>query len=75
LKDGDKEWVEFLDKRGEKIYNLEDVKSKIESETEKLAGKFKSISPVPIKIKFFSPNVVDLLLVDLPGMTKNPVGD
>jgi dynamin 1-like protein len=30
---------------------------------------------VPIKIKFFSPNVVDLLLVDLPGLTKNPLGD
>lgn len=26
-------------------------------------------------MKFFSKNVVDLLIVDLPGMTKNPVGE
>jgi replication fork clamp-binding protein CrfC len=43
--------------------------------TEKICGHGKDISNLPIKIKFYSPNVVDLLLVDLPGLTKNPVGD
>ena len=43
--------------------------------TDKICGQGKEISSSPIKLKFFSPNVVDLLLVDLPGLTKNPVGD
>ncbi|XP_069905729.1 dynamin-1-like protein isoform X9 [Oryctolagus cuniculus] len=33
------------------------------------------VSPEPIHLKIFSPNVVNLTLVDLPGMTKVPVGD
>ncbi|CAH6792059.1 Dnm1l [Phodopus roborovskii] len=33
------------------------------------------VSPEPIHLKVFSPNVVNLTLVDLPGMTKVPVGD
>lgn len=33
------------------------------------------ISPDPINIKIFSPRVVNLTLIDLPGMTKVPVGD
>ena len=43
--------------------------------TDKICGLGKEISSVPIRLKFHSPNVVDLLLVDLPGLTKNPVGD
>lgn len=42
----------------------------IEDETEKVAGKQKGVSPVPLRLKFFSRNVVDLMLVDLPGITK-----
>ena len=41
--------------------------------TDKIAGKNKDISSLPIKIKIFSKNVPDLNLVDLPGITKNPV--
>uniref|UniRef100_A0A3B1JPH9 Dynamin-1-like protein n=1 Tax=Astyanax mexicanus TaxID=7994 RepID=A0A3B1JPH9_ASTMX len=33
------------------------------------------ISPEPIHLKIFSPNVLNLTLVDLPGITKVPVGD
>jgi len=66
----EKEYVVFSDHRGDRIYNLEDVRKEIDNMTEKLAGKMKAISPVPIRLKFYSPNVVDLLIVDLPGMTK-----
>ena len=31
--------------------------------------------PEPISLKYFSTNVLSLTLVDLPGMTKVPVGD
>ena len=39
--------------------------------TERNAG----ISPQPINLCIFSPNVHTLTLVDLPGLTKVPVGE
>uniref|UniRef100_A0AAQ5Y832 Dynamin-1-like protein n=1 Tax=Amphiprion ocellaris TaxID=80972 RepID=A0AAQ5Y832_AMPOC len=36
---------------------------------------FRGISDEPIHLKIFSPHVVNLTLVDLPGITKVPVGD
>ncbi len=33
------------------------------------------ITSEPINLKIFSPKVVNLTLVDLPGLTKVPVGD
>jgi dynamin 1-like protein len=47
----------------------------IDEDTEKICGKNKGIVSTPIRIRFYSPNVVNLLIVDLPGITKNPVGD
>ena len=49
---------------------MEQVRKLIDEDTEKIAGKNKAISNVPLRLKFFSKSVVDLLLVDLPGMTK-----
>lgn len=36
---------------------------------------FQGICSDPINLKIFSPKIVNLTLVDLPGMTKVPVGD
>jgi len=58
-----------------KFTDLTKIKNIIDEETEKVCGNNKSISNKAIHIKFYSKNVVDLLLVDLPGMTKNPVGE
>uniref|UniRef100_A0A7M4FLA8 Dynamin-1-like protein n=1 Tax=Crocodylus porosus TaxID=8502 RepID=A0A7M4FLA8_CROPO len=55
--------------------DFEEIRQEIESETERISGNNKGISPEPIHLKIFSPNVVNLTLVDLPGMTKVPVGD
>lgn len=38
------------------------------------ADRSKGVSPLPINLKVFSPHVLNLTLVDLPGMTKVPVG-
>ncbi|CAD8126124.1 unnamed protein product [Paramecium sonneborni] len=73
--DAEQGWFEFMDKRGEKIFESEDIRKLIETETDKIAGKNKGISPVPIKVKYFSKDILDLQLIDLPGITKNPVGD
>lgn len=51
------------------------VKEEIEMDTNKLCGTNKDISPIPIVLKIYSRTVVDLTLVDLPGMTKIPTGD
>ncbi|KRY90732.1 Dynamin-1-like protein [Trichinella pseudospiralis] len=70
-----KEWVKFLH-TGDRIFdNFEEVREEIENETNRLSGTKKGIHPEPISMKIFSPNVVNLTLVDLPGMTKVPVDD
>jgi dynamin 1-like protein len=51
------------------------VRSEIESETERVCGKNKDICNDAIFLKIYAKDVIDLTLVDLPGITKLPVGD
>jgi dynamin 1-like protein len=44
-------------------------------DTNKVCGTNKDISHNPILLKIYSRTVVDLTLVDLPGITKIPTGD
>lgn len=44
-------------------------------DTDRVCGRNKDISSSPMIVKVYSRNVVDLTLVDLPGMTKIPTGD
>jgi hypothetical protein len=44
-------------------------------ETERELGTNKGISEKQIRLKIYSPNVLNITLVDLPGITKVPVGD
>ena len=60
----------------EKEYtNFQDVREEILRETVRLAGENKGIRSEPIYLRIFSNHVINLTLVDLPGVTKNPVGD
>jgi GTP-binding protein EngB required for normal cell division len=52
-----------------------EVRAEIERETDRVCGKNKDISHEPITLKIYSKDVIDLTLVDLPGITKVPVGD
>ncbi|XP_077567481.1 dynamin-1-like protein [Stigmatopora nigra] len=72
--DGD-EWGKFLHTKNKVYTNFEEIRQEIEAETERISGINKGISDEPIHLKVFSPNVVNLTLVDLPGITKVPVGD
>ena len=55
----------------DKVYfDFDDVRKEIESETEKMAGSNKGICPEPIRLRIFSDKVVNLTVVDLPGLTK-----
>lgn len=46
-----------------------------EAGTDRMAGSNKGICPEPINLKIYSTRVVNLTLIDLPGLTKVPVGD
>ena len=69
------EWGEFLHAPGRRFTSFEAIRAEIEDETERKLGKSKSVSADPIRLAIFSPHVVDLSLVDLPGMTKVPIAD
>ncbi|TKR80265.1 hypothetical protein L596_014365 [Steinernema carpocapsae] len=69
------EYAEFLHKKGHKFVDFDAVRKEIEDETDRITGQNKGISPVPINLRVFSPHVLNLTLIDLPGLTKVPVGD
>uniref|UniRef100_A0A8C1TVH8 dynamin GTPase n=1 Tax=Cyprinus carpio TaxID=7962 RepID=A0A8C1TVH8_CYPCA len=69
------EYAEFLHCKGRKFVDFDEVRLEIEAETDRLTGSNKGISPVPINLRVYSPNVLNLTLIDLPGMTKVAVGD
>ncbi|KAI5091047.1 dynamin-2 isoform X2 [Silurus meridionalis] len=69
------EYAEFLHCKGKKFVDFEEVRTEIEAETDRITGSNKGISPIPINLRVYSPNVLNLTLIDLPGMTKVAVGD
>ncbi|KAJ5808940.1 hypothetical protein N7474_010209 [Penicillium riverlandense] len=72
---GQHEWAEFHHLPGRKFEDFGLVKQEIEAETARIAGSNKGINRQPINLKIFSPHVLNLTLVDLPGLTKVPIGD
>ncbi|XP_030295124.1 dynamin-1-like protein isoform X2 [Sparus aurata] len=73
-RDGE-EWGKFLHTKNKIYTDFDEIRQEIENETERISGNNKGISDEPIHLKIFSPHVVNLTLVDLPGITKVPVGD
>ncbi|XP_036375768.1 dynamin-1-like protein isoform X3 [Megalops cyprinoides] len=69
------EWGKFLHTKNKIYTDFNEIRQEIENETERISGHNKGISDEPIHLKIFSPHVVNLTLVDLPGITKVPVGD
>lgn len=69
------EWAEFHHLPGRKFQDFGLVKQEIEAETARIAGINKGINRQPINLKIFSPHVLNLTMVDLPGLTKVPIGD
>lgn len=64
------EYAEFLHQPGRKFYEFAEVRREIEAETARIAGNNKGINRQPINLKVYSPSVLNLTLVDLPGLTK-----
>uniref|UniRef100_A0A7I4DXY1 Dynamin-type G domain-containing protein n=1 Tax=Physcomitrium patens TaxID=3218 RepID=A0A7I4DXY1_PHYPA len=51
-------------------YDAEKVRKEIQDEIDGVTGWSKKISPVPIHLRICTPHVVNLTLIDLPGLTK-----
>ncbi|XVF48247.1 hypothetical protein PTKIN_Ptkin03bG0174700 [Pterospermum kingtungense] len=73
--DDTSEWGEFRHLPGRRFYDFFQIRREIQAETEREAGCNKGVSDNQIRLKISSPNVLNMTLIDLPGITKLPVGD
>ncbi|KAL5785924.1 hypothetical protein ACOSQ2_008316 [Xanthoceras sorbifolium] len=73
--DDGREWAEFRHLPGRRFYDFATVREEIMAETNKEAGANKGVSDKQIRLKISSPKVLNMTLIDLPGITKVPVGD
>ena len=69
-----KPWAIFDEKKGEKFYDFNKVRETIEQLTDDVCAGEKNIVDKPIVLNVFSPTCPDLTLIDLPGITRVPVG-
>ncbi|PIK41679.1 putative dynamin-1-like protein isoform X2 [Apostichopus japonicus] len=69
------EWGKFLHTKNKIYTDFEEIREEIQSETDRMAGTNKGISPDAIHLRVYSNKVLNLTLVDLPGLTKVAVGD
>nr|CAD1823600.1 unnamed protein product [Ananas comosus var. bracteatus] len=68
--DEGREYAEFMHLPRKRFTDFALVRKEIQDETDRETGRSKAISPVPIHLSIYSPNVVNLTLIDLPGLTK-----
>lgn len=64
------DWGTFLHTKNNIYTDFLEIQKEIENETNRLAGRNKGVCPEPITLKIYSTRVVNLTLVDLPGITK-----
>ncbi|XP_035676393.1 dynamin-1-like protein isoform X10 [Branchiostoma floridae] len=69
------EWGKFLHTKNKIYTDFDEIRQEIENETDRVTGTNKGIIDDAIHLKIYSPKVLNLTLVDLPGITKVPVGD
>ncbi|GMP62242.1 hypothetical protein CsSME_00024417 [Camellia sinensis var. sinensis] len=70
IDEGQQEYGEFSHLPRRKFTDYAMIRKEIADETDRVTGKTKQISPIPIHLSIYSPNVVNLTLIDLPGLTK-----
>ncbi|KAK4596858.1 hypothetical protein RGQ29_014760 [Quercus rubra] len=68
--EGGQEYAEFLHAPKRKLTDFAAVRKEIQDETDRITGRSKQISNIPIHLSIYSPNVVNLTVIDLPGLTK-----
>ncbi|XP_057807532.1 phragmoplastin DRP1E-like [Salvia miltiorrhiza] len=70
IEEGQEEYAEFGHLPQRRFTDFSLVRKEIQDETDRVTGKTKQISPIPIHLSIYSPHVVNLTLIDLPGLTK-----
>lgn len=73
-KSNDEEWGEFLHVPNKKFFDFQEIQDEITRRTIEVAGP-SAITDKPINLKVYSNTVLNLTLVDLPGLVMNAVGD
>ena len=73
IQDG-KPWAVFAEVKGEKFYDFNKVRETIEKLTDDVCAGEKNIVDKPIVLNVYSQTCPDLTLIDLPGITRVPVG-
>eukprot|EP00658_Telonema_sp_P-2_P037756 TRINITY_DN2713_c0_g2_i2.p1 TRINITY_DN2713_c0_g2~~TRINITY_DN2713_c0_g2_i2.p1 ORF type:complete len:539 (+),score=171.82 TRINITY_DN2713_c0_g2_i2:30-1619(+) len=71
----EEQYAEFGHLPDKQFTDFKEVLREIEAETDRVCGPSKGISAHPILLKIYSPKVLNLAMVDLPGITKVAVGD
>ncbi|KAI1289193.1 Dynamin-1 [Halotydeus destructor] len=71
-REGEEYW-QFEHMVDKKFTTAEEVRQEISKKTDEIAGSDKGVTSVAITLKFFTPNVPNLTLVDLPGLTQIPI--
>lgn len=73
-KSNSEEWGEFLHVPNKKFFDFNAIQEEITRRTIEVAGPH-AITDKPINLKVYSNMVLNLTLVDLPGLVMNAVGD
>mmetsp|Transcript_65764 Transcript_65764/g.152796 ORF Transcript_65764/g.152796 Transcript_65764/m.152796 type:complete len:752 (-) Transcript_65764:100-2355(-) len=69
------EWGEFGHLPGQRFSSFDEIRAEIAHDTDRVCGQQQAVSSEPIVLQILSPHVIDLTLVDLPGIARVPVGD
>ena len=68
-------WAIFEERKGTKFTDFAKVRETIEALTDEVCKTNKNIIDKPIVLNVYSQTCPDLTLVDLPGVTRVPIGD
>ena len=68
-------WAVFEERKGTKFTDFVKVRETIEALTDEVCKTNKNIIDKPIVLNVYSQTCPDLTLVDLPGVTRVPIGD
>uniref|UniRef100_A0AC34QES9 Uncharacterized protein n=1 Tax=Panagrolaimus sp. JU765 TaxID=591449 RepID=A0AC34QES9_9BILA len=69
------EYATFQHTGNKQFFDFNKVRNEIETQTKNLVEDTNGISDNPIILDIYSPHVVDLTLIDLPGIIKNATKD
>ncbi len=66
------EWAEFAHHQGKRFTNFDEVREEIVAQTNRLSPNL-CVSGTSINLRIHSPHVLNLTLVDLPGLVATPI--